>query len=1026
MMLLILFLTASALAAPQDAFFPKCGYKSCHKTKDGFINVHIVAHTHDDVGWLKTVDQYYYGSKTNIQKAGVQYILDSVMEELKRDSNRRFIYVETAFFWKWWMKQHDFVKNQVRKFVNNGQLEFIGGAWSMNDEAVTHYQSIIDQFTWGLRKLEDTFGKCGRPKVGWQIDPFGHSREMASIFAQLGFDGLLLGRIDYQDKKFRFTTRTPEMVWRSSANLGESSDLFTSVMYNTYSPPPGFCFDVLCDDEPIIDDKKSDDYNVPKRFKEFLDYVKEQRFSYATNNLIVTMGGDFTYMDANFWFKNIDKLISYGNELQKNGSKYNLIYSTPSCYLKAVHDEGEKRNLQWKVKTDDFFPYASDPNAYWTGYFTSRPTIKRFERVGNNFLQICKQLYALTDLGPEDGIDLNALREAMGVMQHHDAITGTEKEHVAHDYSRILDRGIEKCGIVVEEALNRLITNRKESELKFDSCPLLNVSQCDSTENHKTFVVTIYNPLSRNVTKYVRLPVKGSAYKVQNSEEELKVQLVPIHQGVLNIPGRESEATKELIFQDSIPALGFKSFYVSEVPGDIVSKEESVKKLDKKPILLKIDERTGMLFEITMNGKTIPLQQNFGYYRGAVGDNDSFQNRSSGAYIFRPNGTDTFTITDNATYKLYLGAHVTELHQTFSNWVTQTIKVYAKQNHVEFDWVIGPIPIDDVNGKEIISRYTTNLKSESTFYTDSNGREMLKRVRDFRPSWKLNLQETISGNYYPVTSRILLRDASNDIEMAIVTDRAQGGSSLADGELELMIHRNCMHDDAFGVGEALMEEAFGTGLVVRGSHHLVVGPYLKSDGISSYERQLLQEKVLDAWTFITPTNLSFVHYKNQYKMKYSGLTQNLPDNVQILTLEPWKGNSYLLRLEHIFEKGEDKNLSTPVSVNLKDLFTAFKLKSFKETTLGANQLLGESKRLQFRTGSSLDDLVDMYDFYEPVDEQEDENWIKGKQAYRTSEFDANDINFHVMDTLEEDTDRFQITLLPMQIRTFVIEIKRYT
>ena len=39
--------------------------------------------------------------------------------------------------------------------------------------------------------------------VAWQIDPFGHAREQASLFAQMGFDGLFFGRLDYDDKKTR-------------------------------------------------------------------------------------------------------------------------------------------------------------------------------------------------------------------------------------------------------------------------------------------------------------------------------------------------------------------------------------------------------------------------------------------------------------------------------------------------------------------------------------------------------------------------------------------------------------------------------------------------------------------------------------------------------------------------------------------------------------------------------------------------------------------------------------------------------
>jgi len=47
-----------------------------------------------------------------------------------------------------------------------------------------------------------------------------------------------------------------------------------------------------------------------------------------------------------------------------------------------------------------------------------------------------------------------------------------------------------------------------EEELQFKRCPLLNISQCDVSENARSFIVTVYNPLARRVNKFVRIPIK--------------------------------------------------------------------------------------------------------------------------------------------------------------------------------------------------------------------------------------------------------------------------------------------------------------------------------------------------------------------------------------------------------------------------------------------------------------------------------------------------------------------------------------
>lgn len=41
---------------------------------------------------------------------------------------------------------------------------------------------------------------------------------------------------------------------------------------------------------------------------------------------------------------------------------------------------------------------------------------------------------------------------------------------------------------------------------------------------------------------------------------------------------------------------------------------------------------------------------------------------------------------------------------------------------------VGSVPIDDGFGKEVATQITTSLENSKTFYTDSNGRDFIKRV----------------------------------------------------------------------------------------------------------------------------------------------------------------------------------------------------------------------------------------------------------------------------------------------------------
>lgn len=473
----------------------------------------VVPHTHDDPGWLKTVDQCYYGANNTIQQCGVQYILDTVLQALLDNPDRTFIYAEQSFFQRWWNEQSFAKKQAFKRTVETGQMEFVNGGWVMHDEAASHFVSMIDQTTYGHRFLKEQFNV--KPKIGWQIDPFGHSATHAALLsAEVGFDALYFGRIDYQDHDKRMAEKNLEFVWRASPSLGPDAEVFTGAFQSgNYGPPAGLCFDQdHCRDTPVMDDERLEDYNVDWLVDTFVEAANELKRHARGNHVIMNMGSDFHYENAHAWYRNLDKLIDYVN---KDG-RVNTFYSTMSIYTQAKHSE----NIDWSLKTDDFFPYADCDHCYWTGYFTSRPTLKGFERYSSSFLQGLKQLSVLSGKHAEQ--EISALTAAIGLCNHHDAITGTSKQHVAYDYTKILDKALTNAEAAASKQLARVAfqapAEAAQEQLNLDEqpllqqCRLMNETVCDATTQvtSGSIAVVVYNQLPRARSQQVTVLLSSS------------------------------------------------------------------------------------------------------------------------------------------------------------------------------------------------------------------------------------------------------------------------------------------------------------------------------------------------------------------------------------------------------------------------------------------------------------------------------------------------------------------------------------
>ena len=775
--------------------------------EDKELVIHVVCHTHDDPGWLWTLDDYYMG--TDDCKVSVKRILDNMVVSLSNKKDRKFSYVEMSFFKRWYDNQTDKIKQTVKNFIKEGRLEIINGGWVMHDEAGTYYKHLIDNMRIGLKFLKEEFNYT--PKIGWFIDPFGHSSANSHILSQMNFEKIVLTRIDYLEKKYLIENHNLEFFY-DPFDLGQN--IFTHISYHHYNPRiilrhyPG-------DKKIELNDEELKDV-CEKYYQEML----EERVGYRTNNILLYYGEDFAFNEADINYENIEMIMNYVNNNMKG--KMRMIYSTPTQYFESVLKSGVKFE---KRKNFDFFPYADNAHCYWTGYFSSRANLKGLIKQLGLYINITNRLLFEIYMGEKEKIKKNKkiiektiecvyfAREKLGVLQHHDAVTGTSKEKTNKDYENMAIVGVEKLKKYIILLIN-ILGGEQPYEISCGYEEEIVIDKKNEIENN--FIV-----LNPNLEEDHFFNFRLNILKENNNiSYEFKIK-----EGDKNIFGNN------IAFNDIDIGLRYSSIQFNKplkknvlISSLLISRTDKV--IEKKYFLNLKDEKininNGALIFDCNNLKFIKDKNEFslshGYYTSYDGSNSNIRPEKSnpdGAYIFAPceNELQKYESIDKNKSFYQQNEHFTSIVLRYPKSYliiiiqNNTLNIYTES-------IFDPIPRKTDKGFNYLLVLDSNINNinkeynQPQIFTDSQGINMIQRIKDIRPNYKYELTEKVTSNFYPTTSMVSLYETENKKnKISIFSDRAQSAGVVNKGQIQLICQRFSTVDDWKGVGEGLYENS---------------------------------------------------------------------------------------------------------------------------------------------------------------------------------------------------------------------------
>uniref|UniRef100_A0A8C5TBD1 Epididymis-specific alpha-mannosidase n=1 Tax=Malurus cyaneus samueli TaxID=2593467 RepID=A0A8C5TBD1_9PASS len=925
----------------------------------GDLRAFVVAHSHMDVGWVYTVQESMHAYAANVYT--------TVVEELMKGKQRKFIAVEQEFFRLWWdMVATDTQKQQVHQLLQEGRLEFVIGGQVMHDEAVTLLDDQILQLTEGHGFLYETFGF--RPQFSWHVDPFGASATTPTLFALAGFNAHLISRIDYDLKADMQKKKKLQFVWQGSPSLSRREEIFTHVMdqysYCTPSQLPfsnrsGFFWNGFATfPDPPKDGVYPNmslpvtDANLHQYAQAMVANIKERAAWFRTGDVLWPWGCDKQFFNASVQYSNMDLLVDYIN---KHSGEFGVTvqYATVSDYFQAVYS----RNLTWEIRdSQDFLPYSTEPFQAWTGFYTSRSTLKGVARRASSLLYAGESFFTqYVQKNPEGSIckckalkQLQSLRWAVSEVQHHDGITGTESPKVKDMYMNNLMYGMLNVKKLMASIIFDINTAKKNGEY-----------------------VVVYNPLAWNITTFVTVSVSSKAMSVYDEMGHSVPAQVQI--------SVESQSTYDLYILVAISGLSYRKYSIKPLDGKqsaFIGRSIKFKRRD----LTRADQQSRRMFPVVNNCYQIVFDQNTNLMHSIVDretnqtvqftqefleyhvNGDTAKGPISDNYLFGPNAS-AVPASKAVGLEVISGNLMTEMRQYFYSNVTSQDYVYAVFTRlysvpegydgkllchkIEQEYSVGPLELN----REAVLRTSTNLNTKQLLYTDNNGYQMQKRP------FKAYVNNTVARNYYPMVQTAYIEDDST--RLMLLAERAHGVSSQGNGQVEVMLHRRLWNNLQWNLNNNL---TLNDSSVVRPVIWLILGTKAVTNALYRTSGLALEHR---------PVVMFGVLSGNLFHFLFHDSSVTVPPNLhlQTLSIPGWRYSSnhaeqvlskqkeddadfsrVLLRIRHLYEVGEDPVLSQPVMLDLKALLKGLgSVTAVEERSLTGTWDVNTLERWQWKT-----------------------------------------------------------------------------